>query len=88
MMSENGNGKHGSQVTIDTVDNQDKRYAFFCAGKNPPKNEALPELLNRTLQKWIEENDGKRVRSTLGIVQGGDTVAIYAWHELVTQSEK
>jgi hypothetical protein len=43
--------------------------------------ERLPGLLNQTLIAWFRERPLLRVRSTLGVVEGGSTVAVHVWFD-------
>jgi hypothetical protein len=41
--------------------------------------ERLPGLLNQTLIAWLRERPSAKVRSTLGVVEGGSTIALHVW---------
>lgn len=41
--------------------------------------ERLPALIGQSLVAWLRERPEMKVRSTLGIVEGGSTVAVHVW---------
>jgi hypothetical protein len=43
--------------------------------------ERLPLLINKTLVAWLKERPSLKVRSTLGIVERGWTVALHIWFD-------
>ena len=38
-------------------------------------------LLSRALDQWADRHPERRVRGTLGIVVGGNTVALHVWYD-------
>ncbi len=81
----NGNGDQ--KVVIACTTNDKRRWAYFRAEKSPPKSTDLPIFLNRAVLDWQEDNPTKRVRTSLGIVQDGMTVAIHIWWDEDVLSE-
>lgn len=43
--------------------------------------ERLPHLINETLVAWLGAHPGVRVRSSLGIVEDGYTIALHLWYD-------
>ncbi len=41
--------------------------------------ERIPGLINRTLIDWLRNHPSVTVRSTLGIVEDGCTIAVHVW---------
>ena len=56
-------------------------WVVYQAGTPPPAEEDLPLALSQHLQKDLTENPSVRVRSSLPIVQNGNTVAIHLWYD-------
>jgi hypothetical protein len=77
--SSNGNGD--PKVVIACTTNEQRRWVYFRAEKEPPRTSDLPLWINRAFLDWQEANPTKRVRSSLGIVSNGMTVAIHAWYD-------
>lgn len=73
-----GNGS--SKVSIDMLE-MGPDWVFFQAGKIPPTQEQLPQLLSRTLKSWLEANLSFVVRAALQIVFEGMTVGIHVWYD-------
>lgn len=81
--STNGNGDQ--KVVITCTTNAKQQWAYFAPDKEPPRKADLPLWLNRALNDWLQENPNKRVRSSLGIVSDGITVAIHIWYDDITE---
>jgi hypothetical protein len=45
--------------------------------------ERLPGLINQTLIAWLRERPSLKVRSTLGVVEAGSTIAVHVWLDKV-----
>ncbi len=43
--------------------------------------ERLPGLLEQTLIAWLLKRPAAKVRSTLGVVEGGSTIALHVWFD-------
>jgi hypothetical protein len=43
--------------------------------------ERQPNLIHRTLVDWLQKNPSVKVRSTLGIVEDGFTIAVHVWFD-------
>ena len=69
-----------TQYTIDRVE-MGSGWACFQAGENPPPLEMLPGYLNHTFYSWLQRNPEFQVRTTLPIVENGNTVAIHVWFD-------
>jgi hypothetical protein len=56
-------------------------WVVYQAGTPPPERKKLPFALQGHLRKDLTEHPTVRVRSSLGIVQDGNTVAIHLWYD-------
>lgn len=54
---------------------------FTCGSERPPPHEAMPLLLHKCVQKWVNQNPIIKIRTVLPIVEGGNTVAIHVWFD-------
>jgi len=53
----------------------------FHAGKPEPKPEELPMCLSQAVDQWVAKHPHYRVRTTLNVVAGGNTVAVHVWYD-------
>ena len=68
--------KMTEQYTIDRID-MGTGWVCFQIGETPPPIEQLPSYLNTTFYEWLQRNPEFKVRATMPIVEGGNTVAIH-----------
>ncbi len=69
-----------TQITIDRVD-LGTGWVCFRAGKQTPLSDALPVFLSQSLCTWLQRNPVFKIRATLPITVGGNTVAIHVWFD-------
>lgn len=81
--STNGDGKQRVVITCTEVAKQG--WAYFAPDKEPTRKADLPMWLNRALNDWQQQHPNKRVRSSLGIVADGMTVAIHIWFDEIKE---
>jgi hypothetical protein len=55
------------------------RVLFVASQSAPPPAEELPHALSQGLEQWLRSQPAVRVRSTLPILKGGDTIGIHVW---------
>lgn len=79
----NGNGD--SKIVIICTTNAQQRWAYFAAEKEPPRKADVPFWLSKALGDWIRDNPTKLIRSSLGIVSDGMTVAIHVWYDEIPE---
>jgi len=69
------------QQTLIHFDELAKGWVYVRA-ENPPADAArLPHILNDAICRWLKQNPTLRVRTTLPIVAGGNTVAIHVFFD-------
>jgi hypothetical protein len=74
-----GNGDGGIDIGVVTVG---EGWVMFRAGITPTTDLGrVPSLLNETMLTWAKANPTARVRSTLSIVENGNTVTIHVWFD-------
>lgn len=56
-------------------------HVVFEAGDPKPPPDQLPYFLNHAVCDWQKENSQAVIRSALGIVEGGNTIAIHLWFD-------
>ena len=56
-------------------------HAVFQAATPQLQPSELPMLLSRAVDQWMERHPERRVRGTLAIVVGGNTVALHVWYD-------
>jgi hypothetical protein len=54
---------------------------FLASPSDPPPAEELPFALSQAVEQWLKSQPGVRVRATLPIVSGGNTVGIHVWYD-------
>lgn len=84
-MPQSPNGNGDQQIVISCTTNAKQRWVYFAAAKKPPRHADLPLWLNKALTDWQQDNPDKQIRSSLGIVTDGMTVAIHVWYEEVKE---
>ena len=74
-----------SDFTVKMMEDVQRGYVAFCADDDDPfAPEALPVMLARAMQQWLDENPQLVVQSTLPITQNGHTIAIHIWYDPAT----
>ena len=76
----NGNGKKPKRGLIDVVPIFEGCSVFVPNPDKPPPDDDMPIAIAEVLQKWLKDNP-IRVRETLPITKGGNTVALFVWWE-------
>ena len=76
----NGNGTNEYSVKITEFPDQG-HVVFYADDDHPPPAAELPTVLGHALQDWMGENPDVVVRSSLPIVQNGQTIAIHLWYD-------
>lgn len=56
---------------------------FVASPTDPPPIDELPAALSQGLVQWLRAQPSIRVRSTLPMVQNGNTVGIHVWFDTV-----
>jgi hypothetical protein len=75
-------GGNGSGKGVVLVSTQGPGWAVVYPSPNdPPPPDQLPYHLSLSLEKWLKERPGVRVRTTLPIVKDGDTIGIHVWYD-------
>lgn len=73
-----GNG--ASKGLVDVVTIAEGCVLFRANPKQPPPDSEMPLALIEVLPKWMLGNP-VRIRTTLPIVMGGNTIGMYVWYE-------
>ena len=85
MTSEVGNGSMGGEGIQLVVEELRPDWVVIRAAlsefRKQVELERLPGLLDRTLTAWLQERPMLRVRSALGVVEDGFTVALHIWFD-------
>ena len=64
------------EVCVDRFDMREG-WVVFMASDPPPKPEQLPLYLSKAVAAWQKQTPSLKVRATLPIVAGGNTVGIH-----------
>ncbi len=75
-----GNGGGTGKGLVDVVAICDGCVLFKSNPQQPPPEDEMPIALTQVLQKWMLGNP-VRVRVTLPIVKGGNTVGLFVWFD-------
>ncbi len=54
---------------------------FIASPSDPPPTDELPYALSQGMEQWRRSQPAVRVRSSLPIVAGGNTVGIHLWYD-------
>ena len=74
-----------SEFTVRMMEDVERGHVVLSADDDDPSSpEALPVMLETAMQQWLEENPELFVRSTLPIIQNGQTIAIHIWYDPAT----
>jgi hypothetical protein len=76
-----GNG-HGKTV-ISAIE-KGPGYVIITVDTLDSVSERSPILISRTIENWLKDNPGVRVRCAAPIVQDGQTIAVHLWFDGVT----
>src|SRR5262245_39812619 len=76
----NGHGKVIIQVT-----DKGPGYVIICPEKIDVIAEGTPVFISRTVESWLADRPGARVRCALPIVQDGQTIAVHLWFDEVAR---
>ncbi len=79
-MSKAGNGSDGGGFQVDFVELGPGWTAIEPGKRRPSKGQEIAALLDNALRHWLGQHPNYSVRSTLGIVAGGNTQAIHIWY--------
>ena len=79
----NGNGTNDYAIKI-TEFSEQGHAIFYADDDSPPPIEEMPHALGQALQNWMAENTEVVMRSSLPIVQNGQTIAIHLWYDPAT----
>ncbi len=75
-------GGNGSSKGYTNVIELGPGWVLFVASQSdPPPAEELPYALSQGLEQWLPSQQAVRVRSTLPILKGGDTIGIHVWYD-------
>lgn len=74
-----GNGGSGRGL-VDVVPVCEGCVLFTANPQKPPPDEEMPIALSEVLQKWMLSQP-IRVRETLPITKGGNTVGLFLWFD-------
>jgi len=56
---------------------------FAASQSDPPPAGELPFALSQALEQWLRSQPSVRVRSTLPIVSGGNTIGIHVCYDTI-----
>jgi hypothetical protein len=80
-------GGNGSSQGFTNVIELGLGWVLFVASQSDaPPTEELPCALSQGLEQWLRSQPAVRVRSTLPILKGGDTIGIHVWYDAERRS--
>jgi len=81
MGSRLGGGNGHSRGLIDVQPVRPDCVLFTSNPQKPPPEGEMPLALGEVLQKWLAENPALRVRTTLPLTRGGQTIGLFVWFD-------
>ena len=74
-----GNGSFGGFTNV--IERGPGWIVCVPSSSDPPPDDKLPFALSQGLDQWLRAQPAVRVRSTLPIIKGGDTIGIHVWYD-------